>query len=84
MSAMRSDACPSPYIFDARAASLYSALSSSIEENAPYTPSSSVPTSRSTPAAIPSGRSVTSRITSVGLPRAVASSSIPPESVSNR
>ena len=38
----------------------------------------------STPASTPSGRSVTSRITRVGIPRLVASSWMPPESVSTR
>ena len=41
----------------------------------------SVPTSRATPNAIASGRSVSSRITSTGLPSAGASSWMPPESV---
>ena len=42
----------------------------------------SAPTSLAVPAAMPSGRSVVSRITSTGLPRLGASSCTPPESVS--
>ncbi len=41
----------------------------------------SVPTSFSVPASIPSGRSVVSRRTNTGMPKAGASSWIPPESV---
>src|SRR5690606_22904175 len=78
MSAMRSPALPSPYGFDTGAAR---ASRSSIAVAPATIRARSVPTSRAMPASTPSGRSVTSRITSTGVPKLGASSWMPPESV---
>jgi hypothetical protein len=77
MSAMRSPALPSPYgllVAPRPAGPAAPAAAATIRPG-------SVPTSRATPPPLPSGRSVTSRSTSTGVPKLGASSWMPPESV---
>ena len=78
---MRSVARPSPYGLMARLISWYATGSESSRVASATMRSVSVPTSRTVPAWTASGRSVTSRITSTGLPSDGASSCTPPESV---
>src|SRR5690606_15079368 len=83
-SAIRSPALPSPYGFAARAIRWRAVSSPSSRCASSNMRRRLVPTSRATPASIPSGRSVTSRRTRTGVPKLGASSWIPPESVSTR
>ena len=77
---LRAAAVPSPYGFSAVAIAACEFASRSSVVTSATIVSSSVPTSRTVPAATASGRSVVSRMTSTGVPRLGASSCTPPES----
>src|SRR5947209_14925131 len=71
---IRSAARPSPYGFDAWAMRAYSERSASSRRVSSTMSAYSAPTSRNVPASSPSGRSVSRRMTSTGLPSVGASS----------